>query len=198
MKTLCLALFSLALSSLCAGGLTDGYCSPVTETDYWTYYVTLPPYTTTITVIPPCPPIPPSTVTSTVTVNSGGPPVISTITLFSGGGSTIIQTDIIVSGGSFATTYTTTISGVQTVVSTYISEIHDFNGSVVTIESTTTAPGNNVSTGGIVGIGIGLFIFGGLLAACLLPFCIRRRPKKQEGYAPPPAQGGYGTGYGAT
>ena len=85
----------------------------------------------------------------------------------------------------------------QSVVTTYVSELHDFNGTVVTIEGTTTKPGNHVSTGGIVGIGIGVFVLGALLAACLLPFCIRRRPKKPEGgYAPPPAQGGYGGGYG--
>jgi len=82
------------------------------------------------------------------------------------------------------------------VVSTFVSILHDFNGSVVTIESTTTAPGNHVSTGGIVGIGIGLLLLGGLLAACLLPFCIRRRPRKPEGYGAPPAQGSYGAGYG--
>ena len=196
MKSHWLVLLALLISQFCAAGYTDGECTPETITDWWTEYVniTLPPLTTTITIIPPCPTFPASTtitLTSTLTLGSGAPPVTSTITVFTGGGTTTLQTDIIISGGSIATTYTTTISGVQTVVSTYVSELHDFNGSVVTVES--TKPGNHVSTGGIVGIGIGVFLLGALLAACLLPFCIRRRPKKGEGYAAPPAQGGYGT-----
>ena len=193
MKFLWLGLLALAMSQMCSAG--DEYCDSVTVTSIWTYYVTLPP--TTITIFPPCPTYncnPNTTITSTVTVNSAGPPATSTTTLYSGG-STIFETNIIISGGSVATTYTTTISGSQQVVSTFVSILHDFNGSVVTIESTTTAPGNHVSTGGIVGIAIGVFALGALLAACLLPFCIRRRPKKPEGYAAPPAQG-YGTGYG--
>jgi hypothetical protein len=199
MKSHWLVLPALLVSQFCAAGYTDGECTPETVTDWWTEYVncTLPPLTTTITIIPSCdvcPTFPASatiTLTSTLTLSSRATPVTSTITIFTGGGTTTLQTDIIISGGSIATTYTTTISGVRTVVSTYVSELHDFNGTVVTVES--TKPGNHVSTGGIVGIGIGVFSLGALLAACLLPFCIRRRPKKPEGYAAPPAQGGYGT-----
>jgi len=196
MKSHWLVLLAVLVSQFCAAGYTDGDCTPETITDWWTEYVncTLPPLTTTITIIPSCPTFAASTtitLTSTLTLSSSATPGTSTITVFTGGGTTTLQTDIIISGGSIATTYTTTISGVRTVVSTYVSELHDFNGTVVTVES--TKPGNHVSTGGIVGIGIGVFLLGALLAACLLPFCIRRRPKKPEGYAAPPAQGGYGT-----
>jgi hypothetical protein len=203
-------LLALAVSRVCYAGDYD--CTPWTVTEssvYWWPYPTTITLTesTTITLLPSCSTVPSIIVTETTTLtllpscSTAYPTTITSIlTLFSGAsGTTIFQTDIFISGGSIGTTYTTTVSGVQSVVTTFVSSIHDFNGTVLTIENTATAPRNRVSTGGIVGIGIGLFLFGGLIAACLLPFFIRRRPKKDgyggppapAGYAAPPAQGGY-------
>ena len=56
------------------------------------------------------------------------------------------------------------------------------------------------STGVIIGFSIALFLAGGLLAACLIPFCFPRKKKPVPGGYEPPvegygAAGGYG-GYG--
>jgi hypothetical protein len=100
------------------------------------------------------------------------------------------KTSTIISG--YGTTITSPIYSINTTI---------FAGTFTQVEvsatgNLTTVVHNRLTPGPVIGIAIPVFLLGVLLAACLIPFILKRRKKKPE---PQPGYGGGGTGgYGET
>lgn len=98
------------------------------------------------------------------------------------------------------TNYTTYISGSLTTVFTAVPPINEFVTTIYSATlfalSTSTTTSNTFGPGKIIGVCFGLFVFGALAAACLLPFLWRRRKRTDAtqtgGYGAPPPPAPYG------
>ena len=189
MKSLVLQAFILGVARICYGGggtHKDG-CNTVTVTEFCTTTVsscTIPnTHVVTTCLTPPTCPV--STVTSTVVVTQANTTVTEKTTIS-------VSAPVYV---NVTTTYATTINNTLVTTITTVTPISLFHSITITKTSISTSIREHVPPGEIVGLTIGLFAAGALVAA--IPFFFRRPEPRPEEYGnvsanPPPEQ--YGTG----